>query len=414
MMTEIHSAKQRLHVANFTNTYLPLINGIVRSVSSFRQALSDLGHNAFVFAQEAEGYEDQEPFIFRYPTINLPLPYDFPAILPLSAFIDRLFPSLKADVVHTHHPILLGQAGANKAERYGIPLVFTFHTQYREYTHYVPLPQEAVQTFIKDAVDVWMGEYMQKCQHVLVPSRGMYDILVDKYGLRERVTVLPTGIDLEPYQRAEGSAIRDRHGWQEKRVLISVGRLGAEKNWEMLIEAGALAMQEHPDLHIAILGDGPQRKELEDLARELGIAANVELVGKVPFEQVPNYLKAADLFGFASTTETQGLVTLEAMASGLPVVAVDATGTNDVVEHEREGLLTEKDSRALAQALKSVLEDERRMSGFKKAALEKARQFDILNQAKKLVEVYHQAIEDKRAGRFVVVENLGDLRGTEV
>jgi 1,2-diacylglycerol 3-alpha-glucosyltransferase len=409
-MTGPNAGEKRLHVANFTNTYLPLINGIVRSVSAFRQALSDLGHNAFVFAQESDGYKDQEPFIFRYPTINLPLPYDFPAILPISAFVDRLFPSLKADVVHTHHPILLGQAGANKAEQYGLPLVFTFHTQYREYTHYVPLPQEAVQDFIKDAVDVWMAEYMQKCQHVVVPSQGMCDILAEKYGLRERVTVIPTGIDLEPYQRAEGSAMRAQRGWEERRVVISVGRLGAEKNWDTLLEAGALAMQAHPDLHIAILGEGPQYKALEKLARELGIASNVELVGKVPFEQVPAYLKAADLFAFASTTETQGLVTLEAMASGLPVVAVDATGTNDVVEDGRQGMLVEKDSRALAQAMKNMLADEERMVAYKQAALEKAREFEIHKQAKKLVAVYQQAIEDKRAGRFVEVEKLGDFR----
>ena len=412
-MSEINPGHKHLHVANFTNTYLPLINGIVRSVSAFRQALSDLGHNAFVFAQESEGYQDQEPFIFRYPTINLPLPYDFPAILPISAFVDRLFPSLKADIVHTHHPILLGQAGANKAEKYGLPLVFTFHTQYREYTHYVPLPQEAVQTFIKEAVDVWMAEYMQKCQHVVVPSNGMRDILVDKYGLRERVTVIPTGLNLEPYQRADGSAIRAQRGWQEQRVLISVGRLGTEKNWDTLIEAGALAMQEHPDLHIAILGEGPQRKELEKLARKLGVSSKVELVGKVPFEQVPNYLKAADLFAFASTTETQGLVTLEAMAAGLPVVAVDATGTNDVVEHGQEGLLTAQDSQAMAQALKTMLEDEQKMGDYKQAALEKARQFEIHNQAKKLVEIYHQAIEDRRAGKFVEVENFSDFREAE-
>ena len=120
-----------MHIAHYTNTYHPVINGVVHSVSGFRKALTDLGHNVFVFAQQQNGYEDEDPFIFRYPSLPLPVAVDIPAVIPLSPFIDRLMPSLKLDVIHTHHPVLLGQAAANKAQELDLPLVFTFHTQYR-------------------------------------------------------------------------------------------------------------------------------------------------------------------------------------------------------------------------------------------------------------------------------------------
>jgi len=136
----------------------------------------------------------------------------------------------------------------------------------------------------------------------------------------------------------------------------------------------------------------------------LGIAERVEFTGKIPFADVPSYLKAADLFCFASITETQGLVTMEALAAELPVVAVEATGTSDVIEHGRQGLLTDNDSDALAQAILQVLADEALWQRFKEAAAARAKEFDMLRQAEKLVAVYHQAIEDQQADRLVRVD----------
>src|SRR5512143_1841165 len=126
---------QIMHIAYFTNFYLPGVNGVVRSVQVFRDAFTAMGHNVFIFAQE-DNYEDTEPFIFRYPSLHLPLTGDIPAAIPVSSFVDQLIPKLKLDVIHTHHPFLLGQTAAAKARDLNLPLVFTFHTQYQEYTHY--------------------------------------------------------------------------------------------------------------------------------------------------------------------------------------------------------------------------------------------------------------------------------------
>jgi glycosyltransferase involved in cell wall biosynthesis len=392
-----------MHIAHFTNTYHPVVSGVVRSVSAFRKALTELGHNVFVFAQDTGQHHDEEPFIFRYPAIKLPLRVDFPATIPISPFVDKLLPSLKLDVIHSHHPVLIGQAAVSKAEELNLPLVFTFHTRYRDYTHYFPLPQEIVQEFVKDAIESWLADYMGKCHHIVVPSESMRQILVEEYGLEDRLTAIPTGIDLRPYQDADGSAIRAQRGWGDDRVLISVGRLALEKNIKTLLNACAQVMRTNEDVRLVLIGDGPAWDSLHQSTRQLGIAERVEFTGKIPFEEVPAYLKAADLFVFASVTETQGLVTMEAFAAGLPVVAVDGTGTRDVVGHENEGLLTENDGAALGEAIQRILGDETLLSSYKQAAVEKARTLDIIHVAKQLQDVYSQAIDDKNAGRKVIV-----------
>lgn len=392
-----------MHIAFFTNFYHPIVNGVVRSVASFRESLMKQGHNVFVFAQSDGNYKDNEPFIFRYPSLPLPMG-DISAAIPVSPFVDQLLPALKLDVIHTHHPILLGQTAARKATELGLPLVFTFHTQYWEYTHYIPFPQEAIQDFLKNAVHKWLKEFMQKCQHIIIPSESLKDYLVKEYGLEEHYTVVPTGTNLEPFLNADGKTLRAEKGWQDETILISVGRLASEKNWETLLQAFAKVYPEHPKLRLVLIGDGPDRESLQALASELGIAERVTFTGSVPFEEVPAYLKAADAFSFASITETQGLVTIEAMAAGLPVVAVDGSGTRDIVEHGKQGFLVENDADALAKGLNKLLSDPQKMKRFSHNALKKANSFDVNLLTKQIVTVYEQAIQDKKADQYVTLK----------
>lgn len=391
----------RLHIAFFTNMYLPVVSGVVRSVSEYRRALTAAGHNVFIFAQYDSEYEDLEPFIFRYPSLELPLSVEIPAVIPVSPFIDRLLPNLKLDVIHTHHPVLLGQTAANHARKLDLPLVFTFHTQYREYSHYVPLPQAAVQNFVKNLIDDWLIDFLKLCNHVVVPSESMQEILVNEYGLDNGYTVIPTGISLEAYQQADGFRTRKAMGWQEDKVVISVGRLASEKNWSILLDAAAFALKDHPEIRLVLIGEGPEREALKNYAQTLGIAKRVNFLGKIPFNEIPRYLKAADCFAFASVTETQGLVTLEAVAAGLPVAAVTATGTADIVRDGREGFLTENHGDALGAGITALFESPERLLAFKQAALDRANAFDIGRQADKMLAVYAEAREAHRAGRYV-------------
>ena len=391
-----------MHIANFTNTYLPVISGVVRSVRSFREELIRRGHNVFIFAPEAD-YIDEEPFIFRYPSLSLPLGVDIPTAIPISPFVDRVLPAIKLDVIHTHHPFLLGQTAASKAQELNLPLVFTFHTQYREYTHYIPFSMDTVQNFLKSAIDRWLQDFMRRCQHIIIPSESMREILVNEYGLQNNFTVIPTGIELGAYQAANGEKIRSKRNWEKDIVMISVGRLASEKNWRLLLQATALVLKDYPRFRLVLVGDGPERKSLEDLAKELGIRKYVTFIGSLSFSEIPAYMKAANLFGFASVTETQGLATLEAMAAGLPVVAVEASGTRDILKHGQQGYLVENDPEALAAGIRKLLANPDRMQRFAEAAHKRAQSFNIEHLTEKLLDVYEQAIYDKKKNRFVTV-----------
>lgn len=393
-----------MNIGFFTNYYLPCINGVVRSVSAFRQTLSCLGHNVFVFTHEAESYKDTEPFVFRYPAINLSWPVETPVVMPVSPCIDKVIPILGLQVIHAHHPVLMGQVAADYAEKLALPLVFSFHTRYRDYSHYLPLPIEAVQEMIRSSIDHLVVNFLKRCHHIVVPTPGMRDILINEYGVQNQMTVIPTGIDLTPYQETEGASLRVERGWDDDFVVVSAGRLAVEKNFKTLLSAFAQAAQQKSNMRLVVLGDGPTHETLAEQAQELGISDRTSFEGEVPFEAVPIYLKAANLFAYASTTETQGLVTLEAMAAGLPVAAVEATGTCDLVSNGSEGLLTSNDSAALAQAILRIAQDELLCARFRRAAELKAARYEINRTAERLLVVYEQAIEDRRRGKKVQVE----------
>jgi len=311
-----------------------------------------------------------------------------------------LLPSLKLDVIHAHHPVLLGQAAAHQAKELDLPLVFTHHTRYQEYSHYVPLPEELA----KKLIDRWVGDYMAQCHHIVVPSPSTRDALAERYGVTEGVTVVPTGIDLMPFAEVDGRSLRQEQGWQDNIILISVGRLAEEKNWHTLLAAMPLVIEAYPEVKLVILGDGDDRGKLEKYVEELAITQQVQFTGNIPFAEVPRYLKAADLFCFASISETQGLVTLEAMAAGLPVVAVRGSGTVDVVEDGVDGILTDNDSTAVATALLALLGNQEKQQQLRLAAQKKAGQFNQLSQAQNLLEVYEQAITAHKGGHVVKID----------
>ncbi|MCA9793506.1 MAG: glycosyltransferase [Candidatus Eremiobacteraeota bacterium] len=388
---------EKLHVAMFSNVYAPVVNGVATSVKSFREGLEELGHQVYIFAPGGDS-EHEERFVFQYPAIELPM-QKYPLAVPVSTLADQVFPVLKPDIIHAHHPALLGRAAARKSEEYGIPFVFTYHTRYHDYAHYAePFPKDR----IKELITHWLGHFMASCHRLIVPSHSIKELVAETYGVTRNVSVVATGVDFERFGQAEPR--RQSLGWKDDEViLISAGRLAREKNFDLLIRAFA-KLPEQLNARLVILGEGDHRPVLEQLAQELGVASRVDLVGLVPFDQMPGYLSSADLFCFASVTETQGLVTLEAMASGLPVAAVEASGTSDVVDSGVEGLLTEVDADALAAAMERLVRSPELRHCYSESARRKARHYDHLAQARKLSAVYAQAREDCRSGSRLEVE----------
>ena len=387
-----------MHIGFYTNAYSPTISGVVRSVGSFRKALTELGHNVFIFSPQTEDYEDDEPFIFRYPSLDIPQFPDLPFVIPISSSIDHILPSLKMDVIHSHHPVLLGQTAAHNSSKYNLPLVFTFHSRYWEYSRYAG---SFGQDFIKDQIDNILCEYLQKCHHIITPSDSLRQILFDEYGFKEQVTTIPTGIDVAQFESLNRHIERQKRKWGDDIVLISAGRLAVEKNWDTLMEAAALVMLKTPNVRLVLLGDGSERKKLHKKAKTLGINGRVEMPGGIDLDQVGNYLVAADIFCFASVAEAQGLVTLEAMAAGLPVAAVDGSGTRDVLEDGVQGFMTANGAEALGQGIEKLVADQELRSKMGQAARKRAREFDIVNQARKLLDVYAIAQESARQGKKI-------------
>jgi 1,2-diacylglycerol 3-alpha-glucosyltransferase len=396
----------RLHIAMFTNVYRPLTNGVVTSVRSFRRGMLDRGHVVYVMAPHAtEEYHDEERLVFRYPAVELPL-QRYPLTLPVSPFMDMLLPRLKPDVIHANHPVMLGRVAAKKSRALRVPLVFTYHTRYHEYSHYVRgVPENLVKEFLEN----WLAHFMRRCHHVVVPSEGTRKLLEDIYGISKRVSVVPTGVDRSRFGQLSRREARRELGWNDDEVvLVSVGRLAREKNWQLLFQAFR-ACPDH--VRLVVVGGGEERQFLEEVCSSLGIAERVMFTGPVPFQTVPTYLSASDVFCFASVTETQGLVTLEAMASGLPVVAVEADGTSDVVTDGREGFLTACDSRALAEKLSVLVADEGLRRRFGQAASERAGALDVDSQTARLEDVYRTAMADYAAGYRVPVQADDDTQG---
>lgn len=389
-----------MRIAFYTNTYLPNINGVSRSVSLFRKSLIELGHDVAVIAPGAADYPEDGENIFRYPAFDIKS-LNYSITIPFSRTVDQHVAGFCPDVIHSHHPVLLGDIAASRAESMELPLVFTFHTRYTEYSHYAPVNQAIAKRVILNR----LAHYMRNCHHIIAPSKSIRRMLVEE-GISSQVTTIPTGISLEPYQRADGAYLRQELGLDDKLVLVSIGRLAKEKNWLLLVEACAQVMADYPQARLLVIGDGPQRSELESRTEQLGIADKVIFAGRIPFDQAPAYLKAGDIFCYGSTTETQGLVTLEALAAGLPVVAVDATGTRDIIKNQINGLLTENNCHALAAGIRELIVN----LTLKKQLIENGAQtldrYDINNQARRLIEVYQQAIKDKEAGRMVQVEGL--------
>jgi 1,2-diacylglycerol 3-alpha-glucosyltransferase len=385
----------RWRIGMFTNVYLPMTNGVVVSVETFRRALTKLGHDVFIFGPDSGDIEDRAPFIFRYPAVELPL-QKYPLTLPVSPYIDHLLKNLKPQVLHANHPALLGRVAVYKSEELNLPLVYTYHTRYSDYSHYAePLPQENVKEFIEH----WLGQFMSRCHHVVVPSESIRKLLHDRYAITENVSVVPTGIDLDKFSDLNRREARAKLGWDEqKKYFVSVGRLAKEKSFDVLIQA--FAALESENLELVIIGSGDEEDNLEALSQELGVADRVIFTGLIPFHNVPNYLSAADFFAFASITETQGLVTLEAMACGLPVVAVDASGTREAVTPE-SSILTEHNAEALADGMKRMLAVTD-LGPYQRAARRRAESFGLLRQGEAMIEVYEKAREAHAAKRTVL------------
>jgi 1,2-diacylglycerol 3-alpha-glucosyltransferase len=327
---------------------------------------------------------------------------------PVSIKALRVLDEVDLDIVHSHDPFSIGLFGLNVARRHRIPYVHTYHTLYPDYVHYVWETR-----LTKKLAERLSREFCEQCTSIIAPSTKVESYLRD-WGVTVPMEVLATGIDIARYSNVDHGRIAKltelSDTRSDDRTLLFMGRLGKEKNVELLLRA--LWHSRLSGVRLLIGGDGPNRQSLEELVRELDLTGRVSFLGYLTGADAVAAYHLADAFAFASTSETQGLVIGEAMAAGLPVIAVEDHAVEDFVVHGETGLIVPGRPDDLGHAFDELLADEARLERYSLASRQRATTFSIEHQAEALERHYEHAIETHRPRRrFARIQLPKALRG---
>ena len=347
-----------------TNNYKPIMGGVPISIERLARGLEALGHEVTIFAptyqeqrEMEEGDSMEEANVFRYATcmkhfiggIVLPNPFDIR--------IEKEFRRKAFDIIHVHHPMLIGRTAAHLSRKFHIPLVFTYHTRYEQYASCYTKGICKLDRIMP----LYLRGFLKRCDFVFAPTAGMQDYLTDICHVPvENTGILPTGIEQANFSVSQETAaeIRRLYGAVHMPLLLTVSRMASEKNVSFLLEslARVKALYRKP-FRMLMIGDGPDKKSLEERSRMLGLQEDIVFTGTIPNERIAAYFKAADGFLFASKTETQGIVVLEAFAGATPVIAVKASGVEDLVDDGVNGILTGEDTEEYAARVTEFLKE---------------------------------------------------------
>lgn len=381
-----------MKLAFFTGSYLPYLSGITLSIKILKDELQTFGHTIFVVGPKYPAHTESDPQILRLPSLPATYPgYRF--VLPYSYKIFARLKKEKIDLIHAHQPFGVGLAALMLARRMKIPLVYTFHTLFSRYVHHAPfIPQRLA----KRALAAYLTFFCQQADTVIVPSEMVRRLLVLRK-VKKPIQVIPTGIKLSAIKekkelKTQRAEIRKRHNLPPNaKALLYSGRLSEEKNVPFLLKAFDSISAQEKDVYFILVGGGPKEKEYRRMARSLD---HIIFTGQRKHSEVLDYYLAADLFIYASTTETQGLVLTEAKACGLPVVAVFGGGLSDVVENGIDGYLVPQNQEKFVEHVLRLLRDDKlRRELSAKAEGDAHLRFSSAVVAKKMENVYNSLIQ---------------------
>lgn len=408
-----------MRIGIFTNNYFPAVSGVAISVENFRIELTRLGHQVFIFAPNykeiklAKRPAANAKNVFRFPSLGLGKNTSYYSLaLPFTLKIDRIVRQAGLDILHSQHPYWIGQTAMWYARRLKLPLVFTYHTIYEEYSHYIPIvPQPLLKWYLKKS----SLDYALKSDAVIAPGQSVKSMLenrIAKYvsslriGVRYfskglPIEVVPSGIDVEKFKNGNRKFVREKYGIADNDIiLLCVCRLAPEKNLDFLIRSLAPILNSSAGGNIYLMlvgGGGSYREYLKALANEFELSSKIKFTGSISNDKITDYYKAGDVFVHSSVTETQGLILTEALASGLPVVAVDASGSRDVITNNENGFLTENNPAEFREKVKFLIDNLELRKKLSRAALDSAKDYSVESCAKKLLQVYEMAIESRKS-----------------
>lgn len=378
-----------MRIGIFSECYQPTLNGVVVSTETFKDELVKMGHEVFIFAPRTKGFVDKDPkHVFRYPSTTLFGPNDYPIGFPvLAPYITKKAKSLDLDIIHAQHSLGMISTSALKIARsLNIPIVHTYHTLLTEYIHW-KIGASLGKKYVKDkSID-----FCNKCDQVITPSTPMKEI-VESYGVKTPIEVIPTGIDLKEFQNPFSR--EELHSkWQvpkDKKILLYLSRIASEKNLDFLFESVAKIAKNRNNFHLLLVGGGKELEKFKTEAKKIGIDSITTFTDKQPKEIANRIFPAADIFVFPSITETQGIVIAEAMAAGVPAVAVNKMGPTDIIKDGVDGYLTDLKVDEFAGKIEKLLEDNDLRKKMGQAATKNIEQFSVEACAKKMESLYER------------------------
>ena len=399
-----------MNIVMLTNTYLPHVGGVARSVAAFSDEYRRRGHNVLVVAPTFPRPIEGEHDVLRIHAIQNFNGSDFSVALPFSPDLNERLDEFQPDLVHSHHPFLLGMTALRVARARELPLVFTHHTLYERYTHYVPADSQALKRFVVELAT----RYANLASLVFAPSRSVAELLRSR-GVTTPIAEVPTGVASDQFLPGDGTRARAELNIPANAFLIGhLGRLAPEKNLDFLACAVLEFMHQHIDAHFLLVGSGPSAVQIQNIFSSHGLGPRLHMPGTLLGEAQRNAYTAMDAFVFASTSETQGMVLTEAMAAGTPVVALDASGTREVVKDGLNGRLVANENAAeFVQALDWLYQQptEQRQE-LSEAALATAHEFSMENCAAHALELYQPLLkqswrlDDSLYAQWMRVRNL--------
>lgn len=388
-----------MNIAFFTDTYHPYVSGVANSIDLFKDELEKQGHQVFIFAPLLKDENGNVPKdglrVYRVESLKQDVFSEFTMTLPNLPPIFHDFYKFKIDIVHSHTPFYMGMYASIVALFYNIPVVHTYHTLYEKYTGHSLFKKwyrmdKAVMSLAKD-ISVF---YSQRCDALISPSEKVKKML-QEYGVKNDISVIQTGIELDKFSNVEKNYLRSKFNIPaDKKIVMYLGRVALPKNPMFLAEMFEAVAKKDDNCVMAIIGSGPS---LEDLKNEF---AKKKLQDKVIFggfanrDEVPKCFADAEIFVFASKTDTQSLVLLEAAASGLPIVMLKDEGLTSVVSNSENGFeIPNDDSSLYSEKVLELLRNSNLRAKMSTKSLELAKLFSIQNQTQKLLNLYLETIE---------------------
>lgn len=382
-----------MRFAFFTNSYLPYVSGVTISIKTLKDELEKLGHTVYIICPSYPGHRETAPRVFSLPSFPAPYP-GYRLVWPYSYKIFQLLRQEKIDLIHTHQPFGVGLAALVLARNLNVPLVYSFHTLFTRYLHNIPFLPES---WSKRLLTSYLRWYCRQTETIIVPSIMVKRVLT-VWGIKKPIQTVSTGIKMErikiKHLEEQRKMMRRQLGLPpDARLLLYSGRIAPEKNIPFLLQAFAVIRRQEPRTYLILVGGGPQLEDYRQRKEE-----QVIFTGHIAPEQLIDYYFAADIFVYASVTETQGLVLTEAKACGLPIVAVFGGGLADVVRNGLDGYLTPKNQEVFINHVLRLLHDPALRQKMSQAAINDAGERFAADQVAKRVENIYNALI-KHGGR---------------